>query len=192
MRQIIFKKEDPENEREYSTEEKELSIDEFLTFSCKLAQMPIRDLAILNFITESEMKRFYIGQSTDIDYGTVELLLNVRCAIDETRHYISSFNDALYLQYYYLPTNIPLAKDSDLLPIIIVNDILNISESDLKTMAMKDNELYSDEDDNCFVPLQWVVDLYNSSLESLGLSGEIHIQNNGIGRIEILIERDLE
>lgn len=43
-------------------------------FQPKFAQLPIKDLAILNFTTENEVRRFYTGELEWIPYSVVELI----------------------------------------------------------------------------------------------------------------------
>ena len=42
----------------------------------KLAQMPLRDLAILSFTSENELKKYYTGNEEYFSYSVVELMLD--------------------------------------------------------------------------------------------------------------------
>ena len=108
-----------------------------------------------------------------------------------SRHKISSFEDALYLFYTY-SEEIPQADDSEYMSVLIAADILNVEEDDIIEEAKRDNELYSDEDKNLFVPVRWIGDWYNEALTTLGISSVIYIQTGETGKVKILIERDLE
>ena len=145
----------------------------------KLTQMPLRDLAILSFTNENELKKYYTGNEEYFSYSVVELMLD------------SSFEDALYLLYTY-SEEIPQADDPKYLSILIAADILNVEEEDIIEEARRDNKLYSDEDKNLFVPVRWIGDWYNDALAALGVSSVIYIQTRGTGKVKILIERDLE
>lgn len=154
----------------------------------KLAQMPLRDLAILSFTSENELKKYYKYFS----YSVVELMLDTRIQTRNlSRHKVSSFEDALYLLYTY-SEEIPQADDPKYLSILIAADILNVEEEDIIEEARRDNKLYSDEDKNLFVPVRWIGDWYNDALATLGISSVIYIQTRGTGKVKILIERDLE
>ena len=65
-------------------------------FYPKFSLLPIKDLAILNFTTENEVRRFYTGELEWIPYSVVELMLDTRI---QTRnlgiHKISSDEEAL-------------------------------------------------------------------------------------------------
>ena len=161
-------------------------------FHPKFAQLPIKDLAILNFTTENEVRRFYTGELEWIPYSVVELMLDTRIQTSNlSRHKVSSFEDALYLLYTY-SEEIPQADDPKYLSILIAADILNVEEEDIIEEARRDNKLYSDEDKNLFVPVRWIGDWYNDALAALGVSSVIYIQTRGTGKVKILIERDLE
>ena len=148
----------------------------------KLTQMPLRDLAILSFTSENELKKYYTGNEEYFSYSVVELMLDTRIQTSNlSRHKVSSFEDALYLLYNY-SEEIPQADDPKYLSILIAADILNVG----------DNKLYSDEDKNLFVPVRWIGDWYNDALAALGVSSVIYIQTRGTGKVKILIERDLE
>ena len=68
----------------------------------KLTQMPLRDLAILNFTSENELKKYYTGNEEYFSYSVVELMLGTRVqARNLSTHKVSSFEDALYLLYTY-------------------------------------------------------------------------------------------
>lgn len=158
----------------------------------KLAQMPLRDLAILSFTDENELKKYYTGNEEYFPYSVVELMLDTRIqARNLSRHKVSSFEDALYLLYNY-SEEIPQADDPKYLSILIAADILNVEEEDIIEEARRDNKLYSDEDKNLFVPVRWIGDWYNDALATLGISSVIYIQTRGTGKVKILIERDLE
>ena len=158
----------------------------------KLAQMPLRDLAILSFTDENELKKYYTGNEEYFPYSVVELMLDTRIqARNLSRHKVSSFEDALYLLYTY-SEELPQADDPKYLSILIAADILNVEEEDIIEVARRDNKLYSDEDKNLFVPVRWIGDWYNDALAALGVSSVIYIQTRGTGKVKILIERDLE
>ena len=77
----------------------------------KLTQMPLRDLAILSFTNENELKKYYTGREEYFPYSIVELMLDTRIqARNLSRHKVSSFEDALYLLYTY-SEEIPQADD---------------------------------------------------------------------------------
>ena len=142
----------------------------------KLTQMPLRDLAILSFTSENELKKYYTANEEYFPYSVVELMLDTRIQTSNlSRHKVSSFEDALYL-----------------LSILIAADILNVEEEDIIEEARRDNKLYSDKDKNLFVPVRWIGDWYNDALATLGISSVIYIQTRGTGKVKILIERDLE
>lgn len=64
----------------------------------KLTQMPLRDLAILSFTDENELKKYYTGNEEYFSYSVVELMLDTRIQTRNlSRHKVSSFEDALYL-----------------------------------------------------------------------------------------------
>lgn len=91
----------------------------------KLAQMPLRDLAILSFTSENELKKYYTGNEEYFSYSVVELMLDTRIQTSNlSRHKVSSFEDALYLLYNY-SEEIPQADDPKYLSILIAADILN-------------------------------------------------------------------
>ncbi len=158
----------------------------------KLTQMPLRDLAILSFTDENELKKYYTGNEEYFSYSVAELMLDTRVqARNLSTHRVSSFEDALYLLYNY-SEEIPQADDPKYLSILIAADILNVEEEDIIEEARRDNKLYSDEDKNLFVPVRWIGDWYNDALAALGISSVIYIQTRGTGKVKILIERDLE
>ena len=158
----------------------------------KLTQMPLRDLAILSFTNENELKKYYTGREEYFPYSIVELMLDTRIQTRNlSRHKVSSFEDALYLLYNY-SEEIPQADDPKYLSILIAADILNVEEEDIIEEARRDNKLYSDEDKNLFVPVRWIGDWYNDALAALGVLSVIYIQTRGTGKVKILIERDLE
>lgn len=67
----------------------------------KLTRMPLRDLAILSFTDENELKKYYTGNEEYFSYSVVELMLDTRIQTRNlSRHKISSFEDALYLLLY--------------------------------------------------------------------------------------------
>ena len=97
----------------------------------KLAQMPLRDLAILSFTSENELKKYYTGNEEYFSYSVVELMLDTRIQTRNlSRHKVSSFEDALYLLYTY-SEEIPQADDPKYLSILIAADILNVEEEDI-------------------------------------------------------------
>ena len=158
----------------------------------KLTQMPLRDLAILSFTDENELKKYYTGNEEYFSYSVAELMLDTRVqARNLSTHRVSSFEDALYLLYNY-SEEIPQADDPKYLSILIAADILNVEEEDIIEEARRDNKLYSDEDKNLFVPVRWIGDWYNDAIAALGVSSVIYIQTRGTGKVKILIERDLE
>ena len=155
----------------------------------KLTQMPLRDLAILSFTDENELKKYYTGNEEYFSYSVAELMLDTRVqARNLSTHRVSSFEDALYLLYNY-SEEIPQADDPKYLSILIAADILNVEEEDIIEEARRDNKLYSDEDKNLFVPVRWIGDWYNDALAALGISSVIYIQTRGTGKVKILIER---
>lgn len=155
----------------------------------KLTQMPLRDLAILSFTDENELKKYYTGNEEYFSYSVAELMLDTRVqARNLSTHRVSSFEDALYLLYNY-SEEIPQADDPKYLSILIAADILNVEEEDIIEEARRDNKLYSDEDKNLFVPVRWIGDWYNDALAALGVSSVIYIQTRGTGKVKILIER---
>ena len=140
----------------------------------KLTQMPLRDLAILSFTSENELKKYYTGNEEYFSYSVVELMLDTRIQTSNlSRHKVSSFEDALYLLYNY-SEEIPQADDPKYLSILIAADILNVEEEDIIEEARRDNKLYSDEDKNLFVPVRWIGDWYNDALAALGVSSVIY------------------
>ena len=158
----------------------------------KLTQMPLRDLAILSFTSENELKKYYTANEEYFPYSVIELMLDTRIQTGKlSRHKVSSFEDALYLLYNY-SEEIPQADDPKYLSILIAADILNVEEEDIIEEARRDNKLYSDEDKNLFVPVRWIGDWYNDALAALGVSSVIYIQTRGTGKVKILIERDLK
>ena len=158
----------------------------------KLTQMPLRDLAILSFTDENELKKYYTGNEEYFSYSVAELMLDTRVqARNLSTHRVSSFEDALYLLYNY-SEEIPQADDPKYLSILIAADILNVEEEDIIEEARRDNKLYSDEDKNLFVPVRWIGDWYNDAIAALGVSSVIYIQTRGTGKVKILIERNLE
>ena len=158
----------------------------------KLTQMPLRDLAILSFTSENELKKYYTANEEYFPYSVIELMLDTRIQTGKlSRHKVSSFEDALYLLYTY-SEEIPQADDPKYLSILIAADILNVEEEDIIEEARRDNKLYSDEDKNLFVPVRWIGDWYNDAIAALGVSSVIYIQTRGTGKVKILIERDLE
>ena len=158
----------------------------------KLTRMPLRDLAILSFTDENELKKYYTGNEEYFSYSVVELMLDTRIQTRNlSRHKISSFEDALYLLYTY-SEEIPQADDPEYMSVLIAADILNVEEDDIIEEAKRDNELYSDEDKSLFVPVRWIGDWYHEALTALGLSSVIYIQTGVTGKVKILIERKLE
>ena len=158
----------------------------------KLTQMPLRDLAILSFTDENELKKYYTGNEEYFSYSVAELMLDTRVqARNLSTHRVSSFEDALYLLYNY-SEEIPQADDPKYLSILIAADILNVEEEDIIEEARRDNKLYSDEDKNLFVPVRCIGDWYNDALAALGVLSVIYIQTRGTGKVKILIERNLE
>ncbi|MFT0235650.1 hypothetical protein ACMSFF_29845, partial [Bacteroides faecis] len=109
----------------------------------KLTQMPLRDLAILSFTDENELKKYYTGNEEYFSYSVAELMLDTRVqARNLSTHRVSSFEDALYLLYNY-SEEIPQADDPKYLSILIAADILNVEEEDIIEEARRDNKLYS-------------------------------------------------
>ena len=140
----------------------------------KLTRMPLRDLAILSFTDENELKKYYTGNEEYFSYSVVELMLDTRIQTRNlSRHKISSFEDALYLLYTYSEE-------------ILYEVVKAINEND------RPQVLYSDEDKNLFVQVQWIGNWYNEALTALGISSVIYIQTGETGKVKILIERDLE
>ena len=159
----------------------------------KLTQMPLRDLAILSFTDENELKKYYTGNEEYFSYSVVELMLDTRIQTRNlSRHKVSSFEDALYLLYNY-SEEIPQADDPKYLSIL---DLLTPDALYEVVKAINENDrpqvLYSDEDKNLFVPVRWIGDWYNDAIAALGVSSVIYIQTRGTGKVKILIERDLE
>ncbi|KAA4603237.1 hypothetical protein F3C24_28000, partial [Bacteroides ovatus] len=84
----------------------------------KLTQMPLRDLAILSFTSENELKKYYTANEEYFPYSVVELMLDTRIQTSNlSRHKVSSFEDALYLLYTY-SEEIPQADDPKYLSIL--------------------------------------------------------------------------
>lgn len=157
----------------------------------KLAQLPIKDLAILNFTTEGDVKRFYTGELEWIPYSVVELMLDTRVQNRNMGiHKISSYEDALCVLYKY-STEISIADNPRLLHIIVAADILNLTEQHIIEMAKEENELYSDQDGDCFIDSQWLIDTYNSIIRDLGIESDIKLANKGKGQVELIIKRKL-
>ena len=194
MKKIIYKgtiEENDYNRVKYIDSENYITPDG-KTVLPKLTQMPLRDLAILSFTDENELKKYYTGREEYFPYSIVELMLDTRIqARNLSRHKVSSFEDALYLLYNY-SEEIPQADDPKYLSILIAADILNVEEEDIIEEARRDNKLYSDEDKNLFVPVRWIGDWYNDALAALGVLSVIYIQTRGTGKVKILIERNLE
>lgn len=194
MKKIIYK--DTIEESDYNRV-KDIDSENYIsrdgkTVLPKLTQMPLRDLAILSFTNENELKKYYTGREEYFPYSIVELMLDTRIqARNLSRHKVSSFEDALYLLYTY-SEEIPQADDPQYLSILIAADILNVEEEDIIEKARRDNKLYSDEDKNLFVPVRWIGDWYNDALATLGISSVIYIQTGETGKVKILIERKLE
>ena len=179
MKKIIYK--DTIEENDYNRV-KDIDSENYITSDGKtvlpkLTQVPLRDLAILNFTSENELKKYYTGNEEYFSYSVVELMLDTRIQTRNlSRHKIS----------------IPQADDPKYLSILIAADILNVEEEDIIEEARRDNKLYSDEDKNLFVPVRWIGDWYNEALTALGISSVIYIQTGETGKVKILIERDLE
>ena len=194
MKKIIYK--DTIEESDYNRV-KDIDSENYIsrdgkTVLPKLTQMPLRDLAILSFTNENELKKYYTGREEYFPYSIVELMLDTRIqARNLSSHKVSSFEDALYLLYTY-SEEIPQADDPKYLSILIAADILNVEEEDIIEKARRDNKLYSDEDKNLFVPVRWIGDWYNDALATLGISSVIYIQTGETGKVKILIERKLE
>lgn len=159
--------------------------------SPKLAQLPIKDLAILNFTTESDVKRFYTGELEWIPYSVVELMLDTRVQNRNMGiHKISSYEDSLYVLYKY-STKIFIADNPGLLHIIVAADILNLTEEHIIEMAKEEDKLYSDQDGDCFIDSQWLIDTYNSIIRDLGIESDVKLANKGKGQVELIIKRKL-
>lgn len=159
--------------------------------SPKLAQLPIKDLAILNFTTESDVKRFYTGDLEWIPYSVVELMLDTRVQNRNMGiHKISSYEDSLCVLYKY-STEVSIPDNPGILHIIVAADILNLTEDHIIEMAKEEDELYSDQDGDYFIDSQWLIDTYNSIIRDLGIESDIKLENKGKGQVELIIKRKL-
>lgn len=157
----------------------------------KLAQLPIKDLAILNFTTEGDVKRFYTGDLEWIPYSVVELMLDTRVQNRNMGiHKINSYEDSPYALYNY-STEISIADNPRLLHIIVAADILNLTEEHIIEIAKEENELYSDQNGDYFIDSQWLIDTYNSIIRDLGIESDIKLENKGKGQVELIIKRKL-
>lgn len=139
-------------------------------FHPKFAQLPIKDLAILNFTTENEVRRFYTGELEWIPYSVVELMLDTRIqARNLGIHKISSDEEAFYILYQYF-TEIPIADNPRFLHITVAADILNLTEQHIIRKAKEENGLYADQDgENYFIDSQWLIKTYNDTIRNLGI-----------------------
>ena len=147
-------------------------------FHPKFAQLPIKDLAILNFTTENEVRRFYTGELEWIAYSVVELMLDTRI-------------QAFYILYQYF-TEIPIADNPRFLHITVAADILNLTEQHIIRKAKEENGLYADQDgENYFIDSQWLIKTYNDTIRNLGIEADIRLANNGKGQVELSIKRKL-
>ncbi|BDW79371.1 hypothetical protein [Bacteroides finegoldii] len=161
-------------------------------FHPKFAQLPIKDLAILNFTTENEVRRFYTGELEWIPYSVVELMLDTRIqARNLGIHKISSDEEAFYILYQYF-TEIPIADNPRFLHITVAADILNLTEQHIIRKAKEENGLYADQDgENYFIDSQWLIKTYNDTIRNLGIEADIRLANNGKGQVELTIKRKL-
>ncbi len=66
----------------------------------KFAQLPIKDLIFLNFITEANLIKHYAGETEYVPYGLVELMLDSRVQNrDWSRHELTSYEDQFVISW---------------------------------------------------------------------------------------------
>lgn len=158
----------------------------------ELSQLPIEDLAIINFMSESDLRKYYTANIESVPYCLIELMLDTRSLCrNKSKHRIRSYQDVIQLEYEYLP-EIVFPDDKDFIPIIVGADILNITIEQITELAQNEQEAYVDENDNTCINSEWVV---VKLAETIGLGNaepEITLGNNGQGRIKITIKRELK
>lgn len=159
----------------------------------ELSQLPIQDLCILCYITESDLKKYYTADLESIPYGVAELMLDTRSLCrNMSKHRIRSYQDELVLNYEYLESEIVLPDNKAYIPTIVAADIMNLTMEQILELAQKEGELYFDDHNNPNVSSRWTVDYLGEAIRDLGgTANEITIGNNGQGRIKIIIKREL-
>lgn len=161
----------------------------------ELSQLPIQDLAIINFISENDLGKYYTADLESVPYGVVELMLDTRSLCrNMSKHRIRSYNDELVLDYEYLESEIVFPDNKAYIPIVVTADIMNLTEEQITNVAQKDGELYFDDDhNNPNVSTRWTVDFLGETVKGIGgTANEITLGNNGQGRIKIIIKRELK
>lgn len=159
----------------------------------ELSQLPIQDLCILCYITESDLKKYYTADLESIPYGVAELMLDTRSLCrNMSKHRIRSYQDELVLDYEYLESEIVFPDNKAYIPIVVAADIMNLTLEQILELAQKEGELYFDDHDNS-VSSCWLVSYLGETVKGIGgTANEITLGNNGQGRIKIIIKRELK
>lgn len=159
----------------------------------ELSQLPIQDLAIINFISENDLKKFYTADLKSIPYGIPELMLDTRSLCrNMSKHRIRSYQDELVLDYEYLESEIAFPDNKAYIPIVVAADIMNLTLEQITDVAQKEGELYFDDHDTSNVSTLWLVSYLGETVKGIGgTANEITLGNNGQGRIKIIIKREL-
>lgn len=177
-------------DKELKCTDPESYIDENGILCPRLAKMPIQDLSLIaNFKVET-MKRYYTGDTREVDYSIVELLMDGLSDIP-VRHRISCFENAVFIQIKY-PPQLYESDDANYIRMELAAHIFSLTTSDMTDIADEDGELYKDEDGHLLVSLQWLTDTYEDRLCQLINYEKLSFKTDEQGEIAIIIERKLE
>lgn len=158
----------------------------------ELSQLPIEDLAIINFMSESDLRKYYTANIESVPYCLIELMFDTRSLCrNMSKHRIRSYQDELVLDYEYLESEIVFPDNRNFMPTIVAADIMNLTMEQILELTQKEGELYFDDHDNPNVSTRWTVDYLGEAIRGIGATNEITLDNNGQGRIKITIKREL-
>lgn len=158
----------------------------------KLAQLPIKDLIFLRFITETDLIKHYTGETEYIPYGLVEFMLDSRAQNKNwIRHELSSYEDRFVISWHFLFEQ-AISNNSKLVHIAIASNILNLTDEEVYELAKDDDELYKrKEKEIYYVTFQWLVSQYMGLIEKLGVEADISLIHNNKDKIKLIIKRKL-
>lgn len=157
----------------------------------KLAQLPIKDLIFLRFITETDLIKYYTGETEYIPYGLVEFMLDSRAQNKNwIRHELSSYEDRFVISWHFLFEQ--AISNSELIHIAVASDILNLTDEEVYELAKEDDELYKrKEKEIYYVTFQWLVSQYMRLIERLGVEADISLIHNNKDKVKLIIKRIL-
>ncbi|MDC2364852.1 hypothetical protein PO183_01640 [Bacteroides ovatus] len=173
------------------SKEKQMSEETGKSNTRKFAQLPIKDLIFLNFITEANLIKYYTGETEYVSYGLVELMLDSRVQNrDWSRHELTSYEDRFVISWQFLFEQ--AISNSELAHITVASDILNLSDEEVYTLAKDDNGLYKRKDEEeYYVTFQWLVDKYMDWIEKQGIEADISLLHNNKDKVKLIIKRIL-